>query len=144
MVRAQRVDREARVGKRAVVVVHPCGQHGLLGSGAAEGSGPELQFSLTFNLGDSLNASAFDIAPGSQLLGVGTEGGQVVLLDARTGRTDRATHPGRDGGDHYGLVLARRAQLRRLLARPRNLTHAEWRSALPNRAYRPMCPDGAR
>ena len=39
-----------------------------------------------FNLGDSVNASAFDIAPGSQLLGVGTEGGQVQLLDPRTGR----------------------------------------------------------
>ena len=39
-----------------------------------------------FNLGDSVNASAFDIAPGSELLGVGTEGGQVLLLDPRTGR----------------------------------------------------------
>jgi WD40 repeat protein/class 3 adenylate cyclase len=33
-----------------------------------------------------LNAAAFDIAPGSELLGVGTEGGQVLLLDPRTGR----------------------------------------------------------
>ena len=38
-----------------------------------------------FDLGD-LNANAFDIAPGSELLGVGTEGGQVLLLDPRTGR----------------------------------------------------------
>ena len=37
------------------------------------------------DLGD-LNAAAFDIAPGSELLGVGTEGGQVLLLDPRTGR----------------------------------------------------------
>jgi len=39
-----------------------------------------------FRLGDSVNASAFDIAPGSELLGVGTAGGQVLLLDPRTGR----------------------------------------------------------
>jgi WD40 repeat protein/class 3 adenylate cyclase/tRNA A-37 threonylcarbamoyl transferase component Bud32 len=39
-----------------------------------------------FKLGDSLNASAFDIAPGSQLLGVGTESGQLLTLDPRTGR----------------------------------------------------------
>ncbi|HYB30249.1 MAG TPA: protein kinase [Solirubrobacteraceae bacterium] len=39
-----------------------------------------------FKLGDSVNASAFDIAPGSELLGVGTEGGQVLFLDPRTGR----------------------------------------------------------
>jgi WD40 repeat protein len=37
------------------------------------------------DLGD-LNATAFDIAPGSELLGVGTESGQVLLLDLRTGR----------------------------------------------------------
>ena len=39
-----------------------------------------------FDLGDSVNAAAFDIAPGSGLLGVGTEGGQFLLLDPRTGR----------------------------------------------------------
>ena len=39
-----------------------------------------------FRLGDSVNASAFDFAPGSQLLGVGTGGGQVLLLDSRSGR----------------------------------------------------------
>jgi WD40 repeat protein len=39
-----------------------------------------------FKLGDSVNASAFDIAPGSQLLGVGTESGQLLMLDPRTGR----------------------------------------------------------
>ncbi len=39
-----------------------------------------------FELGPSVNASSFDIAPGSQLLGVGTEGGQVLLLDPRSGR----------------------------------------------------------
>jgi class 3 adenylate cyclase/WD40 repeat protein len=33
-----------------------------------------------------LNAYAFDIAPGSELLGVGTEGGKVRLLDPRAGR----------------------------------------------------------
>ena len=38
-----------------------------------------------FNLGDSVNASAFDIAPGSQLLGVGTGDGQVLMLNPRTG-----------------------------------------------------------
>ena len=38
-----------------------------------------------FDRGD-LKADAFDIAPGSELLGVGTEGGQVQLLDPRTGR----------------------------------------------------------
>jgi len=38
-----------------------------------------------FDLGD-LNATAFDIAPDSELLGVGTEGGKVLLLDPRTGR----------------------------------------------------------
>jgi len=38
-----------------------------------------------FKLGD-LDAYSFDIAPGSELLGVGTEGGQVLLLDPRTGR----------------------------------------------------------
>jgi WD40 repeat protein len=38
-----------------------------------------------FKLGD-LNANAFDIAPDSRLLGVGTAGGQVLLLDPRTGR----------------------------------------------------------
>jgi class 3 adenylate cyclase/WD40 repeat protein/energy-coupling factor transporter ATP-binding protein EcfA2 len=39
-----------------------------------------------FSLGDSVNANAFDISPGSGLLGVGTGGGQVLLLDPRTGR----------------------------------------------------------
>jgi WD40 repeat protein len=39
-----------------------------------------------FKLGDRVNANAFDIAPGSRLLGVGTAGGQVLLLDPRTGR----------------------------------------------------------
>ncbi|HEY4830210.1 MAG TPA: PQQ-binding-like beta-propeller repeat protein, partial [Solirubrobacteraceae bacterium] len=39
-----------------------------------------------FRLGDSVNASAFDFAPGSQLLGVGTGSGQVLLLDTRSGR----------------------------------------------------------
>jgi WD40 repeat protein/class 3 adenylate cyclase/energy-coupling factor transporter ATP-binding protein EcfA2 len=39
-----------------------------------------------FRLGDGLNASAFDIAPGSQILGVGTGGGQILLLDTRSGR----------------------------------------------------------
>jgi WD40 repeat protein len=38
-----------------------------------------------FDLGD-LHANSFDIAPGSELLGVGTADGQVVLLDPRTGR----------------------------------------------------------
>ena len=38
-----------------------------------------------FDRGD-LNANAFDIAPGSELLGVGTERGQFLLLDPRTGR----------------------------------------------------------
>ena len=33
-----------------------------------------------------LKAEAFDIAPGSELLGVGTDGGQVLLLDPRTGK----------------------------------------------------------
>lgn len=43
-----------------------------------------------FKLGDSMNASVFDTVPGSQLLGVGTGGGQVVLLDPRTGRPTAA------------------------------------------------------
>jgi WD40 repeat protein len=39
-----------------------------------------------FKLSDRVSASAFDIAPGSQRLGVGTDGGQVLVLDSRTGR----------------------------------------------------------
>jgi WD40 repeat protein len=42
-----------------------------------------------FDLGD-LNASAFDIAPGSELLGVGTASGQLLILDPRTGRPTAA------------------------------------------------------
>ncbi|HJS97219.1 MAG TPA: protein kinase [Solirubrobacteraceae bacterium] len=43
-----------------------------------------------FKLGDRVNASTFDIVPGSQLLGVGTGAGQVVVLDPETGRPTAA------------------------------------------------------
>jgi WD40 repeat protein/class 3 adenylate cyclase/energy-coupling factor transporter ATP-binding protein EcfA2 len=39
-----------------------------------------------FDLGDSVNANAFGISPGSGLIGVGTGGGQVLLLEPRSGR----------------------------------------------------------
>jgi WD40 repeat protein/class 3 adenylate cyclase/tRNA A-37 threonylcarbamoyl transferase component Bud32 len=39
-----------------------------------------------FSLGDDIDAEAFDVAPHSGLLGVGTAGGGFVLLDPRTGR----------------------------------------------------------
>jgi WD40 repeat protein len=38
-----------------------------------------------FRLGARVAASAFDLAPDSRVLGVGTAGGQFLLLDARTG-----------------------------------------------------------
>ncbi len=155
-----------------------------------------------FRLGDSVNASAFDIAPGSQLLGVGTGDGQALLLDPRTGR--RTTPPiqvatgeitqvsfspdgrsyavssndstasvwdlqsGTRVGHTFGpypatdptaLFEHNGRLLINLLANAiqwpmnlntweqfacrvagRNLTRAEWREALPNRAYRPTCP----
>jgi WD40 repeat protein len=39
-----------------------------------------------FRVGARVAASAFDLAPDSRVLGVGTAGGQFLLLDARTGR----------------------------------------------------------
>ena len=38
------------------------------------------------SLGASVDANAFDLSPDSHLLGVGTGGGKVLLLDARTGK----------------------------------------------------------
>jgi WD40 repeat protein len=58
----------------------------LTGSGSALVAWDVRSGRQLFDLGDSVHASAFDIAPGSGLLGVGTEGGQVLLLDPRTGR----------------------------------------------------------
>ena len=39
-----------------------------------------------FRLGAGVDADGFDLAPDSRLLGVGTGGGQFLLLDARSGR----------------------------------------------------------
>jgi WD40 repeat protein len=39
-----------------------------------------------FRLGDSVSAEAFDVAPDSRRLAVGTAGGALVVLDARSGR----------------------------------------------------------
>jgi WD40 repeat protein/class 3 adenylate cyclase len=38
------------------------------------------------NLSEPVSDTAFDIAPGSRLIGVGTAGGQFLLVDARNGR----------------------------------------------------------
>jgi WD40 repeat protein len=58
----------------------------LTGSGSALVAWDARTGRQLFDLGNGMNASAFDIAPGSGLLGVGTEGGQVLMLDPRTGR----------------------------------------------------------
>jgi WD40 repeat protein len=58
----------------------------LTGSGSALVAWDVRTGRQLFYLGDSVDASAFDIAPRSGLLAVGTEGGQVLLLDPRTGR----------------------------------------------------------
>ena len=149
-----------------------------------------------FDLGD-LNATAFDIAPGSELVGVGTEGGQVLLLDPRTGRptappiqvansqVDQVSfspdgrsyavalddetasvwdvQSGRVGnpfGSGVSVLFEPNGRLligletsaiewpmnlntwERFACRVagRNLTHAEWHYALPDRAYRATCP----
>ena len=39
-----------------------------------------------FSHGDSFNAAAFDLAPDSGVLGVGSQDGKVLLLDPRSGR----------------------------------------------------------
>ena len=39
-----------------------------------------------FRLGDSVGAEAFDVAPDSRRLAVGTAGGALIVLDARSGR----------------------------------------------------------
>jgi WD40 repeat protein len=159
-----------------------------------------------FKLGDRASVSTFDIAPGSDLIGVGTADGQVLLLDPRTGKPTASPIQVASGAiaqssfspdgrsfavsstDHTVSVwdLPARARLGdtfgpypgivpavlfessgRLLIElassavewpmdvntwvhfacrmaGRNLTRAEWHSVLPNRAYRPTCPAGAR
>lgn len=66
-----------------------------------------------FRLGAGVDANAFDIAPHSGLLGVGTGGGQFLLLDPRT----RSASSGRDRRGVPGFVLAGRTQFRAVLSR---------------------------